>query len=69
VIPDGENRSAFHHSISPKTSKRLGYRGVENIYECVFHHKEIAMSVTSTLSYIGLYPQGGFIRPLTAILR
>jgi hypothetical protein len=27
------------------------------------------MSVTSTLSYIGLYPQGGFIRPLTAILR
>jgi hypothetical protein len=69
LIPDGENSSAFHHSISPKMSKRLGYRGVENIYEYVIHHKEIAMRITSTLSYICLYPQGGFTRPLTAILR
>jgi hypothetical protein len=34
MIPGGENILAFHHSKSPKTLKRLRYRGVENIYEC-----------------------------------
>jgi hypothetical protein len=27
------------------------------------------MTITSTLSYIGLYPEGGLLRPLATILR
>jgi hypothetical protein len=35
----------------------------------VIHNKQIHMAITSTLTYIGFYPEGGLLRPLASILR